>query len=306
MININKEINASACNYLKADDGLKLRYGVFKCSGKSKGNVLLLLGLSEFIEECAENIHDLLDRGYNVYTFEWRGQGLSDRHVDEAWKIHLESFDEYLIDLNSFLDQVFPTKSKLPAIMIGQCLGGHVGLRYLQENQSIFSRAIFLAPFVKSCLPVWVQHLINPLVSAWVSLGHGKNVVFTEGMGKKSMFSELRSQYTSCRLRLKRYIRLVRQKPELLNQVKTYSYIKAFFKSQLMLLDRKRLEAINTPVLIVSAEKEYFTDKYAQKQTAKLLPKGQYLELDDSLHDILYERDEIRDTFWLAMTKFVG
>ena len=39
-------------------------------------------------------------RGLDVYTMDWRGQGLSDRHLENPQKGHIETLEEYLSDLN--------------------------------------------------------------------------------------------------------------------------------------------------------------------------------------------------------------
>jgi len=39
-----------------------------------------------------------LERGFEVWTFDWRGQGFSQRQIDEKQKHDIDTFDTYLKD----------------------------------------------------------------------------------------------------------------------------------------------------------------------------------------------------------------
>ncbi|MDZ7823157.1 MAG: alpha/beta hydrolase [Ahrensia sp.] len=61
-------------------DGFKIRYAVFRADSKQTlGSILLLQGRNEAIEKYFETIGDLTRRGFDVATFDWRGQGGSTR-----------------------------------------------------------------------------------------------------------------------------------------------------------------------------------------------------------------------------------
>src|SRR6476660_5218727 len=63
-------------------DRVKLRYATFpKGAGAAKGTICLVGGRTEFIEKYFETIADFQSRGFAVATFDWRGQGGSDRLI---------------------------------------------------------------------------------------------------------------------------------------------------------------------------------------------------------------------------------
>ncbi len=83
-----------------ARDGKQIRYGVFGHTAQPpKGTVVLLHGRNECIEKCFETIRDLAARGFGVATFDWRGQGGSDRRLGDPCKGHVDSFVDYDRDL---------------------------------------------------------------------------------------------------------------------------------------------------------------------------------------------------------------
>src|SRR2546430_7789031 len=85
--------------FFKAGDGASLRYAVWHPDpGKPVlGTVVHFNGRTEFIERNAETYSDLVSKGWEVWTLDWRGQGLSDRHLDgsDAVRGYIQNFDEY-------------------------------------------------------------------------------------------------------------------------------------------------------------------------------------------------------------------
>ena len=74
------ETVGGTATFLRMADGVRLRLACFPASGeKASGTVLMLAGFTEFIEKGLESIAALQQRGFGVVTFDWRGQGLSDR-----------------------------------------------------------------------------------------------------------------------------------------------------------------------------------------------------------------------------------
>jgi lysophospholipase len=65
-------------------------------------------------------------------------------------------------------------------------------------------------------------------------------------------------------------------------------------------------EAIATPVLILGAGKDRIVDTAAEREFARRLPHGAFLELVDAEHEIMMENDSIRARFWAAFDDFVG
>ncbi|HMG51290.1 MAG TPA: alpha/beta fold hydrolase, partial [Inquilinus sp.] len=71
---------APRTDVLTTPDGARLRWGVWpEPEGRVRGTVLILNGRSEFIEKYRETAGELIARGFRVFGFDWRGQGLSSR-----------------------------------------------------------------------------------------------------------------------------------------------------------------------------------------------------------------------------------
>ena len=76
-------------------DGRKIRFDTYACEAKTcRGIVVLLGGRSEFIEKYSETVDQLLVRKLDVVTFDWRGQGLSDRLLPNRYKGYVETYED--------------------------------------------------------------------------------------------------------------------------------------------------------------------------------------------------------------------
>jgi len=135
-------------NIFESHDGLKIRYDRYACGEKvCRGTIVLLGGRSEFIEKYREIVDQLLARNMNVATFDWRGQGLSDRMLPNRYKGYVASYDDYLQDLTNFMDKCVPKQEGKPVLILAHSMGGHIALRYLHDNPGRVQIEIKIAQF---------------------------------------------------------------------------------------------------------------------------------------------------------------
>ena len=84
--------------------------------------------------------------GFDVYVLDFRGQGKSTRLTENPQMFHLiGSFDNYLLDVQAAVNKLNHEK-KQPLYLYGFSMGGLVGLSYVQEHNSVVTKAIFEAP----------------------------------------------------------------------------------------------------------------------------------------------------------------
>ena len=88
--------------YFVTSDNVRLRYALFPRKGEvPRGTVCILQGRAEFIEKYFETIADFQARGFAVATFDFRGQGGSERVVPGRLG-YVDRFEDYWTDLRSF------------------------------------------------------------------------------------------------------------------------------------------------------------------------------------------------------------
>ena len=128
----------------KTSDGVRLRIGLWPLEG-AKGTVLIFTGRTEYIEKYAHVALDLQAAGYAVASLDWRGQGLSDRLIDNPLRGHVASFDDYQKDVRVLIETLKAEGLPAPYSMLGHSMGGCIGLRSLIEGLPV-NGAVFSAP----------------------------------------------------------------------------------------------------------------------------------------------------------------
>ena len=130
-------------------DGVRLRYGRWRTTARrSLGTICILHGRGESIEKYFETTADLRRRGFAVATFDWRGQGGSDRHLSNPMKGHVDSFAEYDRDLEAFSQQVMLPDCPPPHYALGHSMGALVALRASAGARSRYARMVLSGPFI--------------------------------------------------------------------------------------------------------------------------------------------------------------
>src|SRR3954453_11916686 len=91
---------------ITTSDGVELRFARWDPAVIGKGTVCVFTGRGEFIEKYFETVRELRARGFAVAVMDWRGQGHSARQLPDPRKGHVESFSDYEIDVETFMQQV--------------------------------------------------------------------------------------------------------------------------------------------------------------------------------------------------------
>lgn len=163
--------------WVQASDGVRLRLGHWAATSepdvKSKGTVLLFPGRTEYLEKYGPTAQILARAGLSILGIDWRGQGMSDRLLDDPMPGHVRRFSDYQQDVTALMDAARALNLPEPYVLLGHSMGGCIGLRALMEGLPV-KAAAFSAP-------MWGIHLSPHLRAlawglSWVShqigLGH--------------------------------------------------------------------------------------------------------------------------------------
>jgi lysophospholipase len=158
---------------VKTRDGVTLRFARWAPPPGRKGTVLLLQGRAEFIEKYFECVRDLRTRGFAVATFDWRGQGLSDRALSNRRKSHVRSFADYAVDLETVMEQVVLPDCPPPIFAIGHSMGAAIGIRACHDGSRWFERMVLSAPMIALPANRLLLGMAAPLARVMRLIGRG-------------------------------------------------------------------------------------------------------------------------------------
>jgi lysophospholipase len=289
--------------WVEADDGARLRTASFPAKGAGDGKLLFLTGFSEFIEKHLETIADFQQRGFAVWTMDWRGQGLSDRSLGNRDKGHIADFDRFLADLDIVLAETVP---HAPLTLVGHSMGGHLALRLAHDRPARIARAVLVAPMIDLVLPPGTHGLAH-LAAIGLSLFGLADHYVPGGQD----YGPWREQFegnilTSDRRRFMAAAAQVNANRELGIGGPTFGWVRAAFRSIGEVRSYGYLEGVYAPTLVIGAGRDALVDTEAARALVRRLPRGRFVLVEDALHEILQERDDLRDRFWRAFDAFVA
>ena len=122
------------------ESGLTLRYRTLIKSGATK-SLVILPGRAEPAAKYAEIIYDLDQADLNIFILDHQGQGESDRLISDRQKGFVRDFDDYVRDLDLFMQTiVLPTAEGSELLLLAHSMGGAIGVRYLSQHPGNFKR----------------------------------------------------------------------------------------------------------------------------------------------------------------------
>lgn len=298
----------STYKYIITHDGAKIRTGfwpsVLEQQKESFRNVILLQGRASFIEKFHEIIQGLTERGYNVWTFDWRGQGLSSRFLDNHHKGHVDSYDTYLNDLHQFMTEIVRPTADQIYIALAQSMGGHIILRYLQDFGSAFSGAMLISPMINIHTGAYPKPVAKAMAYLSTLVGLDRHYVIGHG-DYNPILEQFEGNYlTGNPKRYQIHLELQNNNLPMVIGGITYGWLQATFQSIDISLKLEKLRNIQIPVFIIESEDDQIVDNSILPYVVQHIKQGIIKTYPHTRHQIFMESDEILNVFWHDLEAF--
>ncbi|MEE2661651.1 MAG: alpha/beta hydrolase [Pseudomonadota bacterium] len=280
----------------------QIRVGHWPSNNQTNEVFVILHGRTEFIEKYTETAAELLTRGYDVWSMDWRGQGLSAREIENRQKGHIDSFDTYLKDLKWFLTHIIPQHDVKP-LVLAHSMGANVVARTLLEQQNNFKGVVLTAPMFD--IPMSGINASFAKVLAHIGQLTGFHKKWVPGMqhhaSKAKTFKN--NTLTSDKERFYQNQNEIEKQPNLAIDRPTIGWLHAAFQSMNALYRLPPTADDCCPVLVCTALADQVVSISAQ---AEICAKHGWKQIPfhGSKHEILQEADTIRDHFWRAFDNF--
>ncbi|WP_421726306.1 alpha/beta fold hydrolase [Bauldia sp.] len=287
-------------------DGVRLRASHWRPSRRRpRGTVCVLQGRSECIEKYFEVVEDLRRRGFAVATFDWRGQGGSERRLRNRRKGHIDSFVEYDRDFDGFMEQVVLPDCPPPHFGIGHSTGGLVALRAAKAGRARFDRMVLAAPLVGFAVRPSRQRLFLAGSAIMTALGLGEVVVPRPNARwiEEGRFDG--NPLTSDPDRFARAVAIYREVPEIAVGPATFGWLYAALQAMSLVNQPDFATGVDVPALVLLGTLDSVVSLAAVEQLATELRAGALSIIPGARHELMMERDELREQFWAAFDAFV-
>ncbi len=289
-----------------AGDGWPLRTYAQPAKGNARGSILWLGGRGDIVEKYIETLDGWSSAGWNVTSFDWRGQGGSGRVGANPSVGHIDDFAIWIDDLAEFYAG-WALRMPLPHIVMGHSMGGHLVMRALAERRIAPDRVVLVAPmlgFDTGILPFPLAVAIARLLG-WVTSDLRPAWKHNErpsppGASRQAYLTHDDERYAD-------ELWWKEADPSLALGPPSWAWLAAAYASISVLNKSAAIEMIATPVLVLCADADKLVSPKAIRNYVERLPNARLVAFgDDTAHEILRERDETRARALAAIAEFLA
>ena len=289
-----------------AADGVRVRFARWRATQRrGQGTVLVLQGRGEAIEKYFETIGDLRKRGFAVATFDWRGQGGSERHLRNAMKAHVDSFAEYDRDLEAFTQHVLLPDCPPPYFALAHSTGGLVALRAAANGRARFNRMVLAAPLIGFGPSRPPESIASKIAAVMTAIGLGE--ISAPGQAKETMtrIPFAGNKLTSDAERFQRNKEMAVKLPQMFVEGPTFGWLYAAYRATHEAAEPAFPPAIKVPALFVFGALDRVVSISAIERLTSEMRAGGAVVIPGAQHELLMERDAIRGQFFAAFDAFI-
>lgn len=286
-------------------NNVRINYATFiNPNAVTSGKCLVISsGRSESYLKYKELSFDLFNYGYSIFLIDHRGQGLSQHLLPNSHKGHVENFQNYVTDLNSFIDNIVtPHCQDKKPYLLAHSMGGAIAARYLQNFPNKIQAAVLSSPmlgFNSGSIPKVIAKSVVKISARlnewfddtpWYFLGH-------KGFSHKK-FEDNILMHSPIRYQL--FTELYNTTPEIQLGGVTVQWLTESIKAlETIFTD---IDKITRPVLVLQAGDDEVIDNQAQHEFCQQLhrlhphscPNGLPLVIRNAYHELFFESDVYR------------
>jgi len=272
--------------------GIPLRY-LFRPSPAGHGALVIVGGRTEFAEKYAELLYDLKDAGFSLHVYDHRGQGLSGRMLPDRLTGHIESFSDYVDDLEIVIDRVAGQQENGRRLfLLSHSMGGTISILCAGRRRQAIHGLILASPMLAINTRVVPKWLVRAVSRIAVRAGRGGRAVFgASRYHRQLVFAG--NDVTGCRRRFELNRRLTAENPLLEIGPPSYRWLDEALAAMEAIgsLDLRTMP----PVLLLQGENDRMVGKAQQLGFCSGTGHCRLICLPGARHEVLMEEDAIRD-----------
>lgn len=288
----------------KGKDGVTISYAALR-QAKVDRAILIVNGRVESYLKYQELAWDLWRQGYSLYLIDHRGQGLSDRLLADQEKGYVDQFDDYVLDLKQFHDEVIAQDQPAKLFLLAHSMGGAISARYLERWPDDIEAAVLSSPMMGinlGGLPKWLAKGLAATigtVGGWLG-----EPPYGPGQGPYESHDFADNGLSHSAARYQAFRELYEQRP----QIKLGGATAHWIYQGLTGADAAVAEAgaIKTPLLLLQAGDDGVVDNAVQDAFCALArcEGGKPLRIAGAWHELFMEADPQRQAALNATLAF--
>nr|WP_314257566.1 alpha/beta hydrolase [uncultured Devosia sp.] len=287
-------------------DHVRLRYALWpKSEGAHRGTICLVQGRTEFIEKYFETIADFRRRGFAVATFDWRGQGGSDRLIGNRKLGYVDRFEDYWTDLRSFHQEILLPDCPPPFYLVGHSMGGLASIYAGVNDRMMFDRIFLSAPMLELDRQPMKMANMARLCEAVSFLGLGQMPVARKQDREASDASFANNPLTGDVVRYMRAVDVLKARPDLEIGAPTVRWAASAFGAMAEATSETFPTRIKIPLLMLAAARDEVVSTRAIEHLGLHMRNGRHVVVPGARHELFMETDAIRAQVFAAFDAFI-
>ena len=292
--------------YFTTSDKVRLRYARWpKGTGPQRGTVCLVQGRTEYIEKYFETIADFQKRGFHVATFDWRGQGGSDRLIGNRHLGYVDNFDDYWTDLRCFHAEILLPDCPPPYYLVGHSMGGLVSLHAATRDRMMFDRVFLSAPMVSLYRMEESMPRLMVLAETLSFLGLGRVPLARKGDRRPDEAMFPNNPLTGDVKRYARMVESIRADDGLYIGSPTFRWLAAAMRAMVDAGKDTFPGQLKIPLLVLAAARDSIVSTPAIEDLGLRLRNGRHMVIPGGRHELFMETDAIRGQVLAAFDAFI-
>jgi len=276
--------------FIEASRDVKLSCRAW-CHPRSHSTLLLIGGRNESHAKYAETAYDFFTRGYNVFTYDHRGQGFSQRELLDTQIGWVESLQTYINDLAIFHDRVVVPRKKGELFVVAHSMGASISALWMSQTHATPKAVSFTAPMIQLVLKPYPAFIVSLMVNAGIRAGRDKTYIpggtdfVSEGYGFDLTNSAPRRNWNR---------QLFAEYPQIRLGAPSYNWLREALSVERRLKAARFPENVNSRVLVWQAGADQVVKPNAHKVLSRARGNCQIVLEEKSQHELLQETDDIR------------
>ncbi|UJF18371.1 alpha/beta fold hydrolase [Vibrio sp. SS-MA-C1-2] len=270
-------------------DKVKVRWLRINPQNK-KDTIVIVNGRNESFWKYQELILELSEH-YNIYTYDHRGQGESDRFTTNPELGHVDDFADYVMDLYIFMEKVVYPNIDGKCYLLGHSMGGVVTTKYVTLFENSIDAMILSAPMFGVVIPKAASVIKKPALNIFEYFTKKPNYALGAIQYKHAPFEK--NVLTQSKIRYKLFKELYKNNSHLKLEGPSARWVSESIKAGKQCI--QNAEKVDTPTLILQATNDSVVDNKAQDKFNEQCQTSQIMEIEDAFHDILIDKDQCRN-----------
>lgn len=293
----------------KGQKSISIQYATYATNGRPTKCLVILPGRSEPIQKYAEVVHSLdtgpLTGEFKYFLMDHRGQGSSDRMLSgeplDSEKGYVDEFENYVLDLKTFMDAVVSKTNCSEKILLAHSLGAGIAIDFLQQFPDYFDRAALSSPMLKILTAPYSYTVARSIVLASMASGRGAKLA----IGQK-LFNPIRNfeanSFTTSKARYDMAMDMFDMFPKTRLGGVTNRWLNETMKRTSHI--RTKYSEIKIPLHVFHAGNELYSEKNEMIRFCEEAVFCNRTYLPNSKHEVLMDKDENRNVVIAGLEDF--